>query len=132
MSDLKFVAEIIDGRLDDDLDSITKAVQSRIVAGAAEHRWHLTLDDETWSNDDITLGEIRFVEKATGLDWSRLDPTNSADQLMLFLVAHLHQIRGVPRKEAADRVEAIPLDEAMKTVLRTEVVAVDPKERSGA
>lgn len=40
--------------------------------------WKLTVDNMSLTADDMTLAECERVEKATGTDWSHLNPLESA------------------------------------------------------
>ncbi len=101
------VAGIEAGDYDDQLADIVTAIRERNSEAERELRWRITIDDETWDEDSVTAGEIRLVERTTGINWAALEPGMSADVTTMFIVAHWHKVGGLELKDAWDRAEAL-------------------------
>jgi hypothetical protein len=82
------IADIEAGELDDGLAEIVVACRERAQEADRSLRWRITLDGDTWDEDTITIGEMRFVERHTGVNWSEVSPLLSADMIFGFVVAH--------------------------------------------
>lgn len=126
----KVTAEILAGRHDSELTDLLKAVRARVDAETAlAYRWKITLDDDEWTEDEVTLGEVQVVEKITGLSWLQLSPLNSARQLAAYLFARFTRINGMSTEDAQARVDAMTVEELAGSVSQY-VKAAAPKDSS--
>lgn len=74
----------------------------------------LTIDDETFTTDDLTVDEAIQVEQETGQSWLHMQPGVSAVQTKAVLVAWLS--RTTARDVAAKRVGAMTVAEIADVV----------------
>lgn len=99
----KVRAEILSGRHDQDLSGLVQAVRERVrQEQTLAWRWKITLGDDEWTEETVTLAEIQVVEKVTGKSWLELNPTTSAVHLAAYMYAHL--VRGGTSDDEARRV----------------------------
>jgi hypothetical protein len=127
------VDDILAGHYDGDLADFIAAARQRVTEGATSLRWRITFDGDTWDEDTITVGEMRFVEQFTGKTWRNIEsPMSSAAVLAAFIVAHLHKVDKMPLAEAIDKVDALTAGAAVDLVSEYEVVTPAPKDGSTA
>lgn len=112
---------ILGGGLDDGLDKVTKAVQTRLLDGTVAMRWRLTVDelDLVVTEDDLTLAMAKTVERLTKHSWGMIDPFRSAGDCSAIAAAVLHHRDGFSLSkdvktqewvgEAVDKVDALPM-----------------------
>ena len=107
MADLTAVVDGIEaGDYDNDLADLVAAIRARARTAGQDLRWEITIDGETWNEDTISIGEIRLVERTTGINWRELEPGMSADVTTMFVVAH-YKAGGMDLKDAWERAEAL-------------------------
>lgn len=123
----KLLAEIGLGRFDQDLLAIVEAIKPRITEGAIQVRWKLTHDDCSFTEDSVTIGEIRTVEKFTGLSWFEINPRSSAEQMVALLAAHNAKAHGMAADEALAQAEGLSLADVAKMLSEYQI---DPKDDS--
>lgn len=129
------------GTLDGHLETIVAAMVDRVHAGAIEIMWRIRYDGDEWTQQTVTLGELKFAEQhchvadpdgrrrqATRLE---LNPRVTAEHALGLIVAHLHKAQGVPLADAVKRAEAITATELNAMVDEFEVVR-PPKDDSTA
>lgn len=121
----KLIADIALGRYDDDLLDIVDAIKPRFTDGALQVRWKLTHDDCEFTEDSVTIGEIKAVERFTGLSWFEINPRSSAEQMVALLAAHNAKVHGMTPDEALSKAEELPLADVAKMLSEYQV---DPKE----
>jgi len=123
------VDDILAGHYDGDLADFIAAARQRVTEGATSLRWRISFDGDTWDEDTITVGEMRFVEQTTGKKWSDIEPpVSSASNLAAFMVGHLHKVKGMTRADAIAKVDELTAKEALDLVSEYEVVKPAPKE----
>lgn len=133
MTDLQAIVDSITaGDHDGQLEAIVGAVVERAREGAVAFYWRLTVDDDTWDQESVTLGELKFAEqyaKVTGPDgrtrraqMAELDPRTTADHAVALIVAHLHKANGLPLPDALKKAEALTAAELAEVVGEYEVV----------
>lgn len=128
MSDVsQTVAEVLAGRHDGDLLTLVEAVKERLSKGASRVCWRLTYDDLEVTEESVTIGEIRLVEKSIGANWMSLDPASSAEHFAALLTVLLHTRLGLKSSEAQAKVEAIPMGDLLKHLTQYEL-APAPKD----
>lgn len=127
------VVEAIDaGHLDGHLETIVAAMVSRVRAGAIDVMWRIRYDGDEWTQQSVTLGELKFAEQhchvvapdvgrrqATRIE---INPLVTAEHALALVVAHLHKAQGVPLADAVKRAEAITASELDAMVDEYEVV----------
>lgn len=129
------------GDLDGHLETVVAAMIERVQSGAVEIMWQLTLDGDTWTQETVTLGELRFAEqhayvtdpngrkrRATRVE---IDPRITAEHALALIVAHLHKAQGVRLDDALKRAESITAVDLDVIVGEYEVVR-GPKDDSPA
>ena len=142
MADPKpFVARITAGDFDGHLDDIVLAILERARSGAVVFKWRLRLDGDEWTQDSVTLGEMRFAEQYCHVTddngnrrpamYSELDPRTSAEHAVGLIVAHLHKAQDLPLAAALKRAESITAAELADVVGEYEQNPV-PKDDSEA
>jgi hypothetical protein len=87
------VESITDGDYDNDLETIFKAVFARAAEVDTEFAWKITLDGDEWDRETVTLAELAFAEKMTGVPYVQLNPVSSADHLSALIVAHNYRVK---------------------------------------
>lgn len=120
-----FIDAIAAGDHDGRLDEIVLAVVERAKEGAVAFPWRLTLDGDTWTQESVTLGELKFAEgqchvtedlgggmtrqrKAT---FREINPRSNAEHALALIIAHLYKAQQVPLADAIKRAEAITFTE---------------------
>lgn len=129
------IGQIKAGDFDGHLVRVIEAVRLRFTHGGRAQKWKITYDGQEIRQDDLTMGEVRVVEKITGLTWAALDPTTSGLECMAIIAAHLHVRHGKSLKvtrddpvgEAWDIVSALPMEETIASIGAYEVSA-PPKD----
>jgi hypothetical protein len=128
MSDVsQVVAEILAGRHDGGLLTIVEAVKERLSKGTTRFCWRLRYDDLEVTEETVTVGEIRLVEKSSGVNWMELDPATSAEHFAALLTVLLHTRSGMKSADATAAVEAIPMGELLDHLTQYEL-APAPKD----
>lgn len=135
------VEAIHEGALDGHLETIVAAMVNRVQAGAIEIVWRIRYDGDEWTQQTVTLGELKFAEQhchvvdaagqrrqATRIE---INPRVTAEHALGLIVAHLHKAQGVPLAEAVKRAEAITAADLDVIVDEYEVVR-PPKDGSPA
>lgn len=108
----KLQAEILAGRHDAALQDLLVAVRKRVTdSDAMAWRWRITLDGETWTEDEVTLAELQVVERITGDSWLTLNPYRSAAHLAAFMFARLVRVAGMAEADARAKVDGLTLAE---------------------
>jgi hypothetical protein len=135
------VARIVAGDFDGHLDDLVMAILERARTGAVAFKWRLRLDGDEWSQDTVTLGEMRFAEQYCHVTddngrrrpafYVELDPRTSADHAVGLIVAHLHKAQDLPLSAALKRAEAITAAELADVIGEYEVNPI-PKDDSDA
>ena len=104
------------GELDGHLDDIALAVVERARTGAVAFYWRLTVDGDEWTQESVTLGELKFAEqhaKVTDQNGrtrrataAEIDPRSSAEHLVALLVARFFKVDELPLTERSRRPRA--------------------------
>ena len=76
--------------------------------------YQVSLGDQKWRTDDLTLDEAIGIEKATGEGWLQINPFRSADACKAILVAFLS--RTMDPAAATAKVGAVSIQEALDGV----------------
>lgn len=114
MSDVsQVVAEILAGRYDGSLLVVVEAVQKRLTDGPGQTRWRVTYDDLVVTEESVTVGEIRKLEKLLGVGWMQIDPQTSGEHFAGLLTILLCSRKDMKPKDATDLVEAIPMGDLL-------------------
>lgn len=122
MADHKpFLVGIEAGDYDGGLADIVAACRERAEEADRSLRWRITIDGETWDEDTITIGEMRFVERATDTNWALLTPLKSADVLTSFVIARWHKVGGMDLQAAWEKAEALNAKALVEAVSEYEV-----------
>jgi len=131
MADMQAVVDgILAGDYDGQLADLIDAARQRVTSEATSLRWRITLGDDVWDEDTITVGEMRFVEQFTGKTWRDIPgPVASATTLAGFVVAHLHKVKKLELADAIARFDGMTAREAVDLVSEYEVVAPAPKDQ---
>jgi len=134
MADLQAVIDgILAGDYDGQHTALIDACRKRVASGETSMRWRIAYGDDVWDEDSVTVGEMRFVEQATGKKWNDIEtPVASAANLAAFLVAHLHKVKGVALTDAIAQVDELTAKDAIDLASEYEVVKPDPKDGSTA
>jgi hypothetical protein len=125
---LDLIADIESGHYDEHIIDVLAALRARAAAAGVGSRWRITIDGETWDEDTLTAGEIRMVAKTLGVDWPP-DPIDSADAIVLWVIAHYHKVLGMDLKEAWDRAEALNGKQLIAAVTEYQVAGTAPKDQ---
>lgn len=114
MSDVsQVVAEILAGRFDGELLTLVEAVQVRFKSGPGQTRWRIRFDDLEVTEETITVGEIRRLEKALGVGWMDIDPQGSAEHFSVLLAVLLATRCDMSATDAQAKVDAIPMGDLL-------------------
>ena len=108
------------GKHDDELAAIAQAIRDRYDEIGRSMAWRITINGDTWDEDTVTIGEIRMVERTTGLNWGELAPLVSADVATAFIIAHWHKVGGMDLKDAWDKAEALVTKDVIAAVTEYE------------
>lgn len=76
--------------------------------------FQVTIDDQRYLTDDLSLNEAIAVEEATGESWVYINPFRSAKHCKAIMVAFL--ARQMTAEEAKAKVEALSLDDAFSAI----------------
>lgn len=129
MDHKQVIADIETGEYDGRLAEIIGAARQRITEAGNSVRWRITIGDETWTQDTVTMGEERLVEAHTGVNWDQLAPLRSAEVTTAYIAAHWHKIGGLSWKDALDKADQLSVKEAIGAVTEDEVPKADPKDQ---
>jgi hypothetical protein len=129
------------GELDGQLEPLVAAVVARVRAGAVDIRWRMRYEGDEWTQDSVTLAELKFAEqhcwtfeqgvgrrRATRVE---INPRVTAEHALALLIAHLTEAQGMPLHEATKRAGAVTAAELDGIVDEYEVVK-PPKDGSAA
>jgi hypothetical protein len=125
---LDLIADIESGHYDEHIVDVVAAFRARAAAAGVGSRWQITIDGETWNEDTVTGGEIRLVAKTLGVDWPP-DPLDSADAIVLWVIAHWHKVGGMDLKDAWDKAEALNGKQLIAAVGEYQVTGTAPKDQ---
>lgn len=128
---------IADGDLDGQLDDIVLAIVERARTGATAFYWRLTADGDTWDQQSVTLGELKFAEQHAKVTdpngrtrratMAEIDPRSSAEHLVALLIARFFKADGLPLSDAVKKAENYPASALAEMVGEYEVPAA-PKD----
>lgn len=117
-----------DGRLGD----LVVAIVGRHRAGGVAFLWRITLDGDEWTEESVTLGELKFAEQhchVTNEDGRyrratrhEIDPRGTGEHALALIIAHLHKAQGQTLADATKRAEAVTAAELAEIVDEYEVV----------
>jgi hypothetical protein len=110
------IDDIAAGEHDDDLADIAAAVRDRANEIGRKFAWRITIDGDTWDEDTVTIGEVRHVERITGINWSDLAPLVSADVATQFIIAHWNQVDGMKLEKAWDKAQKLTAKDVIAAV----------------
>jgi len=114
----KFLAEILDGRHDEQLKALADALGERLNSDTVDGRWCCEVTEggelESFTIQDLTYRAIRVFEQATKRNINQVDLTGLSGSDTAWLVAAYWASRDTERDGAADRamqrVELLPGD----------------------
>lgn len=107
----RVVAEVLAGRHDGRFKEIAEAIQRRQAEGHTRFIWRITLGDDVWDALSVTAGEVRYVEQVTRIPWKKLNPADSMNELVSFVIAH-YKAQGMDLEEAIAKAEEITQEQA--------------------
>jgi hypothetical protein len=122
--------DIATGHHDDGLGQIVQAVFVRAMETETEFVWKITLGDDEWTRNTVTLAELAFAERHTGMSYVQLDPVRYADHLVALIIAH-YRSQGMTDRAAIKRASAYTSKDLADIVSVDEAVPV-PKDDSVA
>jgi hypothetical protein len=129
LTDYKLVVAAIEvGDYDGRLADIVGACRERLSETGSSLRWQIAIGDETWTEDTVTLGEERWVESHTGINWTELVPLRSAEVATAYIAAHWHKIGGMSVVDSLAKADKLGVREVIAAVTEYEVPAPDPKD----
>lgn len=117
------IDDIAAGKHDDDLIRIAEACRERAAELGRRVGWRITIDGDAWDEDTVTIGEVRLVERTTGINWSELAPLVSADVATQFIIAHWHKAAGMDLQTAWDKAERLGAKDVIAAVSEYEMAA---------
>lgn len=130
----RLVMEILDGRHDgrfkEIVEAVAEAIQKRQDDGHTRFVWRITLGDDVWDALSVTVGELRYAERATGIPWKKLNPADSMGEFAALVVGHF-KAQGMELDEAVEKAEAITQQEAEAAIDDYELVS-PPKAGSSS
>lgn len=125
MTDTKFtIAQIDAGDHDGHLDEIVAAVLQRVAETATALNWRITLDGDTWDQETVTLAELGYAERITGLSYLIFDPLKYVDHLVALVTAHFKVIGGATLDEAVERAKKLTIPDLKDMISLYEVGAM--------
>lgn len=137
----RFAAEVLNGKQDDQADTVAAALVTRQVQGEFTDRWRIEIPADqsgarvnrepvavTVTEDDVTLGEIAAVEFRANKKWRFIDPRESANDALAVCIVRLI---GLGVKDAEKRANAWPANQFVDWI-GTYSVAPDPKDTAGS
>lgn len=125
----KMAAEIMAGRHDGDLQAITDAIRHRVKDGATSFRWKITLGDDEWTEETLTLGEVGWVERITGKTWLDVGrPGETGAVTAAYVVAHYISVGGMEYDAAREKVAGLNAGDVALAVSEYEVPKPAPKD----
>lgn len=127
------VAAIADGQLDGNLDDVVLAIVDRARTGATSFYWRIRADGDEWTQETVTLGELKFAEPHCKVSDPKvgvrraqiheIDPRASAEHLVALLTAHFLKVDGLPLSDAIKKAENYPASALAEMVGEYEVPA---------
>lgn len=120
------------GELDGSLVEIVETVRLRFDNGGTAQRWKITHDLGEFTEDDLTLGEARLVERISGTNWGLLNPVASASECVAIIAACLHTRHRKSLKFTRDGPQGEAWDLASKMTARDAVAAISAYEVEAA
>lgn len=87
--------------------------------------YRVTIDDQTWSTDDLTLDEACAIEEEVGRTWHSMEPVNSAKHARAILSTFL--ARKVGKTAARMRVGTMTIQDTLACIQEPEASADAPK-----
>lgn len=112
----RVLAELADGRHDGRLIELLEAIGERAKSEETSMLWRITLGNETWDAETVTIGEIRFVEKTAARSWLAVNPSKYMDHMVALVTARYHKVHGMDLDAAIAKAEAISEAEAVAAV----------------
>lgn len=123
------VAAILNGDLDEDVSTIIDAIRERTKLGAVEMCWRVPFDDLDITEENLTVGEAKLIEVATGQPITRLPIAGSAKNIAAVIAAVLMQRQGLKSTDAFALIEGRPVKDLLGSV--TEYTVTNPPKDGG-
>ena len=133
----KLIAEIKLGRWDAHIETLNEQFRLRLIDQKATMRWLIRLPEgwkgQEWcgqeavlvTEDDLTIGEMRAVERRTGKPWGAIHPALSADNFAELIRVRMIS-RGVKAADADAMIDELPVN-AAADLIGEYGLAGDPK-----
>jgi hypothetical protein len=80
-------------------------VFGRAADTGSEFGWKITVGDDQWDRESVTIAELAEAERHTGVSYLNLNPIQYADHLVALIVAHLHRVNGMKIEAAIAQAE---------------------------
>lgn len=120
------------GDLDGHLDDVVLAIVDRARSGATTFYWRITADGDEWTQETVTLGELKLAEqhakftdvmgRTRRATMAEIDPRGSAEHLVALLIAHFVKADGHSLSDAVKKAENYPASSLAEMVGEYEVV----------
>lgn len=123
------VAAVLNGDFDDDLTDLVAAVRERTRSGLVEMCWRLPFDDVDITEENLTVGEAKLIEAATGESITRLPIAGSAKNIAAVIVSVLIQRQGMKAADAFELVDKRSVKELLGLV--NEYAVTNPPKDGG-
>lgn len=119
MDSAEVVAQrIASGQYDDDgLFELVKVITAAIGRSELALRWVIRLPGgEEFRAGDVKPSEAVLIERALGLDWSRVHPGRSAHQLAEVLVVLFVSRLGLTEEQAREKLDSYTMEQLEEVV----------------
>lgn len=111
------------GQLDGHLVAALNVVNRRFNTGPNQSKWLLRWGDEEYTEETLTMGEIKRVEELSGLSWVAVHPMTSAASAAALLQAFLEHRQNMTPALAAKTVNDMTTDAMVDIIDQYEVEA---------
>lgn len=116
------------GQLDHHLVDVLRAVNRRLTTGPTQSKWMLRWGDEVFTEESLTMKEVRRAEAISGMSWAALHPMTNGDSAAGLMQAFLECRQNMTPALAAKTVDAMTAEDMVDAIDQYEVEA--PKAES--
>lgn len=130
VTDVKTLTEqILGGDYEGHESEILGAIIKRRDLGSIQIAWRLEWDDLDVTQENLTIGEAKLVEKLAGKSIHLTAPAQSADNISAYLVAALVNRKGMSQQDALAEVDKASARQLFRSL--SDYTIVDPPKDDG-
>ena len=111
------------GHLDGQLVDVLRAINQRLNGGPTQSKWLVRWGDEEFTEESLTMREVRRAEELSGTSWAAIHPMTSATSAAALLQAFLEVRMGFKANLAGKTVDEMTTEAMVDAIDQYEVEA---------